>query len=98
MNMIDALRAASSAQKPKRSNPGHKRSREVMQRNSDARWKNTFAGQELTTAQLACKLGYSHMGALSSLYKLEKREKVVRVGVVPSGGNKPAVLWKWIGD
>lgn len=99
MNMLDALLAANNhIQEKKRTNPGHKRSREVLQQNSDARWKKAFGDGKHTTAKLAGKFGYSHMGALSSLYKLEERKKVKRAGTVPSSSNKPAILWQWVGD
>lgn len=100
MNIFTALIAAGAqaAGQRKRNDAAYARSRKTMQARSDARWKAVFAGEPRTTTQLTTKLGYSHMGGLSSLYKLEERKKVERIGTAPSGGNRPVILWQWIGD
>ena len=100
MSILTALVAAGAqaAGQRKRNDTAYARSRKTMQARSDARWKAMLAGEPRTTTQLASKFGYSHMGALSSLYKLEKRKQVKRIGTAPSGGNRPVILWQWIGD
>lgn len=73
----------------------YKRSRATLSARSDARWKAIFGKDTFTTGQLAAKRGCSHMGVLSSLYKLEKRGMVKRAGLAPTNGNKPTILWCW---
>jgi hypothetical protein len=73
----------------------YKRSRATLSARADARWKAIFGEDALTTGQLAAKRGCSHMGTLSSMYKLEKRGLVVRAGLAPTNGNKPTILWRW---
>lgn len=101
MSILTALVAAGAYAKETALKPNleaYARSRKTLQSRSDKRWKETFGGMPRTTTQLASKFGYSHMGALSSLYKLETRKQVKRVGTAPSGGNRPVIIWQWIGD
>jgi hypothetical protein len=73
----------------------YKRSRATLSARATARWKAIFGEASLTTGQLAAKRGCSHMGALSSLYKLEARGLIVRDGLAPTNGNKPTIVWRW---
>ena len=102
MNVASMLMAASTAAPKKRKAPppitkeAYLRSRATLSARSDARWKALFGDGEYTTGQLAAKRGGTHMGVLSSLYKLEKRGKIKRTGLAPTNGNKPTVLWRWV--
>lgn len=101
MNIAAMLAAANSATASGRKPPPpmtaevHKRSRATLSARATARWKTIFGKDALTTGQLATKRGCSHMGALSSMYKLETRGLVVRAGLAPTNGNKPTILWRW---
>lgn len=74
----------------------------VQQQRADAKYKQLLTGKTLPTGDIAQRLGLSHMGCLTSLYNLEKRGLVERVGALPrrpsykSLGGRGQILWTWI--
>lgn len=65
-----------------------------------AKYEALFTAGSLTTSEIANALGYSHMGCLSSLYKLEKRGRIKRIGIKERPPNAPRgrgqIIWSWV--
>lgn len=99
MNFSDMLKApvlvATQEKKPRKySNVGPS----LVRSRAEARYRLYLENNKLTTGQIAAKLGLSHMGCLCSLYDMEKRGVVERVGTIPkaNGKGRASILWTWV--
>jgi hypothetical protein len=107
MNMFDQLNAAFNSHfnvtptaKPRSGNPSptHKPwlSRQLK---VEKAFRDVLTGNTMTTAEIANKVGRSHITVLQQMYKYEQRNLVRRVGTVPRPeGSKPGrgqIIWAW---
>ena len=73
---------------------------QVAQARADARYKTLLSGKNLSTTEIASKMGYAHCGTLSSLLKLEKRGLIRRTGVKERAPGvtrgRGATVWTWV--
>lgn len=76
------------------------RTSKIVQAKADGRYRLLMENNKITCAEIARKMGLSHMGCLSSLYKLEKRGLIKRVGWLPRPPDmhmgKGSILWTWV--
>ena len=97
--MLNAsVNAASFSKERKRRQPSGGPA--AMRRKADERYKAAMTGQQLTTGEVANKIGYSHASILHCLYKLRDRGMVKVVGVrerpvgMPPG--RGTLIWEWV--
>ena len=110
MNLFDQLNAAFATtfvMPPKRSRKGHNPAPTnkpwlSKQVEADARYRKLLMGKTLPTSAITDHMGITRMGGLTSLYKLEERGKVKRMGTVPRNANvlrgRGQILWTWVDD
>lgn len=98
MKLFDQLAAAAGHVSKKRKKPVNK-PYEARQHKADAAYRELLTGVELTTGEIAAAFGHTHCGTLSSLHKLEKRGRVVRVGTRERTSDSPkgrgSTIWTW---
>ena len=65
---------------------------------ADAKYIALLKDGPLLTSVIASRLGYSHMGCLSSLYSLEERKIVKRINAHKAGmsSNVRALAWELV--
>ena len=94
--MLLAPIAAQTKKESQRGKKGHAASRAAVKANTRGRYRLAMEDRELTTGEIACARNISHMGALSTLYELEKEGLVERAGTKPNTGTgKPTIVWRW---
>ena len=65
------------------------------------KYRALMEGTVLSTGEIAGAMGYTHMGCLTSLYKMEKRGVIKRVGSRPRDhayGGRGQITWTWVGE
>lgn len=100
MKLFNQLVAAANSQPTSHSKkPSDNKPWVARRAKADAKYRELLSGKALSTGQIAGHFGYSHCGTLSSLYALEERALVRRVGIQerPNGAphGRGTILWTW---
>lgn len=70
---------------------------ELFTARAEQRYRNALSeGRVRSSAEIGKELGLTKASAYLNV--LEKKGLVQRVGLRPTGGSNPTILWKWIGD
>ena len=68
---------------------------------ADAKFRALLKDGPKSTGEISGAFSYTHMGCLTSLYRMEKRGLVKRVGSRPRDGGiggRGQILWAWAGE
>ena len=108
MNLLQQLETAFASEftlavEPRKNKVKHK-PWESKQSKADVKYRDLLTGKQMTTGEIARTFGYSPMGCLTSLYRLEQRGKIKRVGTAPRVNGyknipgRGSIIWTWCED
>ena len=104
MNLFDQLNAATNAPRPaeKPTRRGQNKPWKALSSRIEKEYRDLLTGNPMTTGAIAAKRGLTHMGVLTSLYNMEARGVVKRVGVQPRPASMPRgkgqIIWGLCSD
>ena len=99
MNIFDQLNMITSSPRKKRACRVYHQPHLIQQIAAEERYRAILYGAKVATGDIANRLGISHMGCLTTLYKLEKRGRIRRAGIIARKDHEPKgrgqILWTW---